>query len=93
MTSVYCIAKFCSLAQRIARDMQTYQSLKNNCQHFVTRLYDELDCGYDTSTGWAPMSSQILPKQMPIMAEMTTNVVNNVFSIGLSGAMLAASFL
>jgi hypothetical protein len=73
--------------------MQKYHGLKNNCQHFVTRLYDELGCGYDTSTGWSAMSSQILPKQMPILADMAVNVTDNAFSILLSAAMMAASIL
>jgi hypothetical protein len=65
--------------------MQKYHGLKNNCQHFVTRLYAELDCGYDTANGWSPMSSQILPKQVPILAEMAGNVNDNMLSIALSG--------
>ena len=66
-------------------DMQKYDGLDNNCQTFVTRLYDSLECGYSTKTGWAPMSKDILPKQIPIVA---TQVSESTLSIMMSGMMM-----
>lgn len=68
--------------------MQKYGGLKNNCQHFATGLYDQLECGHYTGTGWAPMSSDILPTQMPITAEMVANASENGLSIALSAFMV-----
>jgi hypothetical protein len=75
---------FCLPAQEVAEEMQKYSGLNNNCQHFVTKLYDRLGRGYPTTAGWAPMSSQILPVQMPIVAAMAGNATDNVLSIALS---------
>ncbi|KAF1922187.1 uncharacterized protein M421DRAFT_427194 [Didymella exigua CBS 183.55] len=75
------------IAQDVAREMQRYNALEYNCQHFVTKLYDRLGCGYDTTAGWAPTSSEILPRQMPIVAEMAGNVTDNILSIALSSVI------
>jgi hypothetical protein len=75
---------FCLPAQEVAEEMPKYSGLNNYCQHFVTKLYDRLGCGYPTAAGWAPMSSQILPVQMPTVAAMAGNATDNLLSIALS---------
>lgn len=66
-------------------EIQSYTALKCNCQHFVTKLYDRLGCEYDATAVRAPTSSEILPRQMPIVADMAGNVTDNTLSIALSG--------
>lgn len=67
--------------------MQKYDGFNNNCQHFVTTLYAELGCGYDTAAGWAVMSSDILPNQIPIQAEILTHASARAASSVMVGLM------
>ena len=65
--------------------MQKYNGLDNNCQHFVTQLYDKLGSGYNSEAGWAVMSSEILPKQLPITAEMAMHASARMLVLLMGG--------